>query len=214
MTNPHPKRKGVGKAMIRRVHAVPFEVDIPHVLQERGLPTPKQEDVIARLVAEAPGVLDDLVQASAEWYSLDNRLVPSQQVLQATDEYLLEQDPLRQWVEACRDTTRLDVRELRPFEDWYNLFIRWSRLDSRYYSTRWLGDQLKNHHKAQFKRIKTTQVLYEGPTWKPEALVTLSSSEIRKDGSVDIVVIRHGEKRCHHHPEQGASQIAHRKIIA
>jgi len=81
----------VDKAMRRRIHLVPFMVEIPDA--ERNLHL--RED----LRGEWPGILWKLLQGQRAWRR--GGLAPPEAVLAATEEYVEDEDSIGQWLREC-----------------------------------------------------------------------------------------------------------------
>jgi putative DNA primase/helicase len=107
--NHKPVIGAVDKAMRRRIHLVPFTVEIPD--NERNLHL--RDD----LKEEWPGILWKLLQGQRDWKR--NGLQPPEAVLTATEEYVGEEDSVAQWL--AEDTmVDLDVRTPTAvlYQDW------------------------------------------------------------------------------------------------
>ncbi|MBO0715725.1 MAG: hypothetical protein J2P55_00110 [Rhizobiales bacterium] len=89
--NHRPVIGNVDKAMRRRIHLVPFNVEIPD--HERNVRL--RED----LKDEWPGILWKLLQGQRAWRR--GGLNPPETVLSATDEYVDEEDSIAQWMREC-----------------------------------------------------------------------------------------------------------------
>jgi len=86
--NHKPVIGNVDKAMRRRIHLVPFIVEIPD--HERRLHLREE------LRDEWPGILWKLLQGQRDWKR--NGLQPPEAVLTATEEYVEEEDSIAQWL--------------------------------------------------------------------------------------------------------------------
>jgi P4 family phage/plasmid primase-like protien len=107
--NHRPRLNGVGEAMRRRMHLVPFAVTIPPERRDRGLAT--------RLLAERDGVLGWMVEGYADWRA--RGLAPPEAVVQSATEYFEEEDLIGQWIEqecVTEPTARATARQL--FTSW------------------------------------------------------------------------------------------------
>lgn len=86
-SNSKPTISGTDHGTWRRIHLVPFEVQIPK--EERDLALP------SKLLAELPGILNWAVQGCLEWQR--QGLNPPQKVLAATEAYREESDALAEF---------------------------------------------------------------------------------------------------------------------
>ena len=111
-----PRITGTDEAIWRRVHVIPFDVTIPPAEQVR--------DFADQLVAdEGPGILAWMVRGAIAWRQA-GRLIPPDDVLQATRTYRGEQDSLRPFLAECcvvDPTARVTVAEL------YAVYQTWAR---------------------------------------------------------------------------------------
>jgi P4 family phage/plasmid primase-like protien len=82
--------------MRRRLHLVPFTVTIPH--DERD------PDLAEKLKAEWPGILKWMIEGCLKWRATGLR--PPKAVLEATAQYLAEQDSIGQWLAETCDLSR------------------------------------------------------------------------------------------------------------
>lgn len=89
-TNHKPSIKGTDPAVWDRIHLIPFLVRIPDDQVDKGLRD--------RLVAEADGILRWAIEGCRIWRQLDS-LAPPTKVREATDEYRLDEDVLRLFLE-------------------------------------------------------------------------------------------------------------------
>lgn len=91
--NHKPGLRNVDEAIKRRLHMVPFTVNLRPDQRDPQLPD--------KLLLEGPGILAWAVQGCLEWQRAGLR--PPERVLAATDEYLEQQDTLGAWIEECCD---------------------------------------------------------------------------------------------------------------
>jgi putative DNA primase/helicase len=90
--NHRPRLVGVGEAMRRRLHLVPFEVTIPAECRDRKL--------LLKLRAERDGILGWMLDGCAEWRRLG--LAPPTSVVDAAHAYFEDEDVVGQWIdEEC-----------------------------------------------------------------------------------------------------------------
>jgi putative DNA primase/helicase len=109
--NHKPSLRSVDAAMRRRMHMIPFTVNIPESERDTGLPE--------RLKAEWGGILAWLVEGCLAWQR--GGLQPPAAVRAATDEYLSSEDVLGSW---------LDERCIQAAGNWasrQDLFMSWTR---------------------------------------------------------------------------------------
>jgi putative DNA primase/helicase len=89
--NHKPKIKGRDEGIWRRIHLLPFEVTIPEEERDPHLGE--------KLLKELPGILAWSVRGCLEWQK--RGLNPPDKVLAAVDEYRLDEDIFRQWLDEC-----------------------------------------------------------------------------------------------------------------
>lgn len=111
-TNHRPEIRGTDLAIWRRVLFVPFAVTIPEPDRD-----PK---MLAKLLAEAPGILAWAVAGCLEWQA--RRLTVPEVVRDATAEYRANQDTLGGFLEDCAEPDP-DARTL--FMDIYGRYLAW-----------------------------------------------------------------------------------------
>ena len=87
--NHRPRLTGVGEAMRRRLHLVPFTVTIPAERRDKHL--------LERLLEERDGILGWMIEGHASWRELG--LAPPESVLRSVEEYFLDEDMVGQWIE-------------------------------------------------------------------------------------------------------------------
>ena len=87
--NHRPQLRNVDEAMRRRLHLVPFEVQIPEHERDSQLGE--------RLKAEWPGILEWMIEGAVEWGM--EGLNPPERVRAATAEYLSAEDAMALWIE-------------------------------------------------------------------------------------------------------------------
>ena len=108
--NHKPNLGTVDAAMRRRLHVVPFTVEIPLAEQDK-----KFED---RLRAEYPAILAWMLDGFVEWRRVG--LAPPACVLGATEDYFDNQDGVAQWLE-----TRCDRNDPMAFSSSTELYVSW-----------------------------------------------------------------------------------------
>ena len=108
--NHRPALRSVGKAMARRMHLVPFTVNIPD--EERD------ERLGEKLKAEYPAILAWMIEGCQEWQRMG--LAPPGEVTGATKDYLEAEDVLGAWLECDTCNGTADGRVL------YDRFKVWA----------------------------------------------------------------------------------------
>lgn len=109
--NYKPDIRNIDEAMRRRAHMVPFKVK----------PKVKNLDLRDQLKAEWPGILAWLIAGCLEWQR--GGLNPPTSVLEATEEYFSENDPVGQWIIECCTESDEPVALLDFWDSWQ----QWSR---------------------------------------------------------------------------------------
>jgi len=89
--NHRPALNGVGEAMRRRLHLVPFTVTIPPEKRDKNLP--------AKLLEERDGILSWMLEGCHQWQQMG--LAPPVCVQSAVEEYFGEEDITGLWIEDC-----------------------------------------------------------------------------------------------------------------
>jgi P4 family phage/plasmid primase-like protien len=90
--NHRPRLSGVGEAMRRRLHLVPFDVTIA--------PERRDKRLTDKLVAERDGILGWMLAGCAEWQRVG--LAPPARVTDESASYFEDEDSFGQWIaEAC-----------------------------------------------------------------------------------------------------------------
>jgi putative DNA primase/helicase len=89
--NHKPSFRGVNYAIRRRLQLVPFEVTIP----------PEEDDKALReaLREELGGILQWMIDGCLDWQRV--RLSPPSNVVEATNDYLHQEDTFGQWLNEC-----------------------------------------------------------------------------------------------------------------
>jgi putative DNA primase/helicase len=91
--NAKPTLNRVDEAIRRRLNLVPFTVTIPRAERDTGL--------TERLKAEWPGIMQWAIDGCAEWQL--HGLAAPKAVTAATDQYLADQDTVKNWLAECTD---------------------------------------------------------------------------------------------------------------
>lgn len=89
--NNKPGLRSVDEAIRRRVHIIPFTVTIP--------PSERDPMLEEKLREEHPGILAWMIQGCLDWQQ--QKLNPPQVVVEATEDYLENEDMLGDWVSEC-----------------------------------------------------------------------------------------------------------------
>ncbi len=107
--NHKPRLNSVDEAIRRRVHMIPFAVTIP--AEERD------SELTEKLKAEWPAILGWAIQGCMEWQK--NGLRPPQSVLNATEDYLSNEDRIGLWLaERCTMNCNYSVGSTAAFRDY------------------------------------------------------------------------------------------------
>ena len=129
--NHRPRLSGVGEAMRRRLHLVPFEVTIPPERRDRQL--------LFKLKAERDGILGWMLDGCAEWRQLG--LAPPACVVDAAHEYFEDEDVVGQWIE---EECQLDPSRSSAASALFTSWSTWAdRNGAERGSQRELGEALK-----------------------------------------------------------------------
>ena len=105
--NHKPQLRGVGKAIQRRFHLVPFAVTIPDEERDDKLP--------AKLRAEYPQIMQWMLEGCAAWR--DYGLAPPEEIRDATAAYIQGEDTLGEWIEE-RTEQKGDVARPVAYKDY------------------------------------------------------------------------------------------------
>lgn len=129
-TNHKPRVRGTDHGIWRRIHLVPFAVTVAKERMDRALG--------AKLRAEAAGILRWAVDGARAWQ--EQGLAPPPTVLDATQEYRVEQDVVAEFIEQC---CVVGSHLSTPAAELYSVYAAWCREAGEYQrSSRWLGQQL------------------------------------------------------------------------
>ncbi len=131
--NSRPRLIGVGEAMKRRLHLIPFEVTIPTAAREK--------DLQDKLHQERNGILAWMLAGCAAWQK--GGLAAPDCVHQAAEEYFQDEDLVGQWIdENCNTGDQSKARSSMLFSAW----SAWA--EPRGFdigSQRSLGEELRTH---------------------------------------------------------------------
>jgi putative DNA primase/helicase len=142
--NNRPALRSVDDAMRRRLLLVPFDA---HFAGDQADP-----DMPAKLRAEAPAILAWAVRGALAWQS--GGLCPPAEVTGATEDYLLAQDTLGEWIAQACDTS--DHEAETPSSELYTAFHRWKeRRGERAPSTVRFSSQLQ----ARFRKERRSGIV-------------------------------------------------------
>lgn len=110
--NHRPRLDGVGEAMRRRLHLIPFTVTIP--------PDRRDPDLIGKLRSERDGILGWMLAGCADWQR--RGLAPPETVVAAGAAYAEDEDLVGQWIaEACivgRDAVATSAALFESWSSW------------------------------------------------------------------------------------------------
>jgi len=115
ITNHRPSISGQDLAIWRRIRLVPWTETIPE--SERR----PQDEIVAELVREGPGILNWLLQGLRDWQRDPHWTAP--EVVAATDAYRLEQDALGGFLADCCE---LGSRYTVGVGELYERYIEWA----------------------------------------------------------------------------------------
>jgi putative DNA primase/helicase len=146
--NHKPIIRNLNPAMRRRTHLVPFTVT-PRVVDN---------ELSAKLKAEWPAILGWLVAGCLEWQKTG--LMPPPVVLDATDDYFLESDPVSQWIDEC---CVVGGTELVPLLALWDSWMEWANRRQEYKGKiQKLSQVLETRKFVKHKDSKTRRVLFAG----------------------------------------------------
>jgi len=117
--NHKPMLRNVDEAIRRRLHMIPFTVEIPAKDRDKNLET--------KLRAEGSGILKWAIEGCLEWQK--QGLNPPDRVLATTDEYFEDQDTIGNFIdEKCELHSSLWV----PTSLLYSAYTNWARSSGEY----------------------------------------------------------------------------------
>jgi putative DNA primase/helicase len=131
--NHRPSLSSVDEAIRRRIHLIPFTVTIPSDQRDR--------DLADKLREEWAGILQWAVDGCLEWQRTS--LNPPAAVLDATADYIADEDSFARWIEDCCLTGRQHWGiGTRLWDSWRN----WAeRSNERTGSRKAFAELMKNH---------------------------------------------------------------------
>lgn len=107
--NHKPKLRTIDEAIRARMHLVPFTVTIP--------PEERDPKLTEKLEAEWPGILQWAIDGCREWQRIG--LKPPQAVVDATADYLDDQDDIGSWIsERCEEGAHLRGQSSTLYASW------------------------------------------------------------------------------------------------
>jgi len=109
--NHKPEIRNIDDAIRRRVHLVPFTTQ----------PEVRDLDLSEKLRAEYPAILAWMIAGCVRWQS--EGLLPPPTVIEATEEYFLDEDPVQRWLD---DACVMDIEAVTPSTDLYRSWVEWS----------------------------------------------------------------------------------------
>jgi putative DNA primase/helicase len=118
--NHKPSLRNVDEAVRRRFNLVPFTVTIPK--DERD------PELAEKLKAEWPGIVAWAIEGCLEWQRIG--LAPPAAVLDATDEYLADEDAIGRFLEERCDST--DMLVLEEVQDLFASWREWCTASGEY----------------------------------------------------------------------------------
>lgn len=107
--NHRPALNGVGEAMRRRLHLVPFDMTI----------TPEARDprLTSALHAELPGILAWMIAGCQEWQ--ETGLAPPPKITSAVKDYFDEEDLVGQWIDDCCEISPMaKAQSAQLYQSW------------------------------------------------------------------------------------------------
>ena len=107
--NHKPGLRSVDEAIRRRFNLIPFTVTIP--------PEERDDTLPERLKAEAPGILDWMIEGCVSWQ--ERALAPPKAVTEATAAYLEAEDAIAAWLEEAGE------RDRAAWESSADLYANW-----------------------------------------------------------------------------------------
>ncbi len=128
--NHTPSLRGVDEAIRRRLHLLPFTVNILAAEQDPKLSM--------KLKEEWPGILRWAIDGCLQWQR--KGLSPPPSVLEATDQYLMAEDAVGRWLEEC---TRKGANGFSSSRDLFDSWKQWAEANGEYViSKKRLGQEL------------------------------------------------------------------------
>jgi putative DNA primase/helicase len=111
--NHKPQITGTDDGIWRRLHLVPFTVQIPEAKRDKTLPV--------KLLSELPGIFNWVLGGLEAWKK--DGLRPPQKVMDATNDYRAEMDVMQAFLEEC---CNLGPTHFVVFADLYDVYKAWA----------------------------------------------------------------------------------------
>lgn len=107
--NSRPRLVGVGEAMKRRLHLLPFDITIP--------PENREKDLQDQLHRERDGIFLWMLQGCRAWQ--ENGLQPPPCIHEAAHEYFRDEDLVTQWIEErCETQGQIKAASSLLYKSW------------------------------------------------------------------------------------------------
>lgn len=148
--NYKPRIDGTDEGIWARILMVPWTVMIPEGERDTSLPD--------KLRAEAPGILRILLDGLCDY--LDNGLNPPAEVIEATQEYREESDPIGRFLADCTVVSAPDSGAKQEGGPLYKLYVAWAKANGeRPFSPKAFSRGLQDHG---IRRHKSSGIFYLG----------------------------------------------------
>lgn len=146
--NYKPRVDGTDEGLWARLLIVPWSVMIPEEERDATLP--------AKLKGEGSGILNRLLDGLCDY--LDKGLTPPDEVLDATQEYREQSDPIGRFLRECCDQTDAKAKvEAKPL---YALYAAWAKAEGEpVWSVKGFSRGLQEHG---ITRRKSDTIIYVG----------------------------------------------------
>lgn len=115
--NAKPRILGNDDGIWRRIALVPFDVQIPKEEVDKALPE--------KLWAERGGVLNWMIAGALD-YLEQGGLAPPREIIEATDEYRLAEDPVGKFIMGALNVTR-DPQDVIEAGRLYDGYVQWAK---------------------------------------------------------------------------------------
>ena len=143
--NNKPSLRQVDDAIKRRIHLIPFMVNIKKKYGEKHI----DQNLVDKFKLEADGIMDWAVRGCLEWQRIG--LAPPSFAVDATDDYFEEEDTIGHWVtEGCEQGPRYAGKAAALFESW----CKWAEANKEF-----IGNQKRfaqQLEKRGFKKHRTS----------------------------------------------------------
>jgi phage/plasmid-associated DNA primase len=177
--NNKPSLRGVGEAIRRRFHLIPFNVIIP--------PAERDKALAEKLKAEWPGILRWAIDGCLMWQR--EGLKPPAGVVAATKDYLAGEDIIGQWIGDCCE----EGHALRHEQDL--LYASWSEWSERNRGPR--------HSSRAFYRLLTErgfeQKKMDGKRWMLGLALRPTGAPTGTEGTKPPLSTVYAHARAHTH---------------